>query len=105
MWAIDGIYNVLDPRADINRKGEFRTTTVREGATLGAIAVVCGVEIGKHAFIAAGAVVTKNVPPFALVAGVPAQQIGWVDERGEGLGAKYLGTKILHMRTKVLKVQ
>ena len=84
--------NVLNPRADINRKAEFRTTTVREGATLGAnCTVVCGIEIGKHAFIAAGAVVTKNVPPFALVAGVPAQQIGWVDERGERVEGQISG--------------
>ncbi len=84
--------NVLNPRADINRKAEFRTTIVRKGATLGAnCTIVCGIEIGKHAFIGAGAVVTKNVPPFALMAGVPAHQIGWVNERGERVESQRSG--------------
>lgn len=76
--------NVLNPRADINRKNEFKATTVYKGATLGAnCTIVCGIEIGQYAFIGAGAVVTKNVPPFALMAGVPAQQIGWVNKQGQ----------------------
>ena len=71
--------NVINPRAAIERKSEFRVTRVRRGATLGANAtVICGVTIGEYALVAAGAVVTKDVAPHALVAGVPARAIGWV---------------------------
>lgn len=78
--------NVLNPRAEISRKKEFRTTLVKKGATIGANAtVVCGVTIGEFAFVAAGAVVTKNVKPYALVMGVPAKQEGWMSEHGERL--------------------
>lgn len=78
--------NVNFPRAEIERKNEFLPTLVRRGATIGANAtIVCGSTIGEYAFIAAGAVVTKNVPPHALMAGVPARQIGWVGRAGERL--------------------
>jgi UDP-2-acetamido-3-amino-2,3-dideoxy-glucuronate N-acetyltransferase len=76
--------NVLNPRSAIVRKNEFRRTLVKRGASIGANAtIVCGVTLGEYCFIAAGAVVTKDVPPFALMAGVPAVRIGWMDERGE----------------------
>ena len=79
--------NVLNPRAEIERKHEFRPTKIGRGATIGANAtIICGVELGAYAFVAAGAVVTKNVPRFALVAGVPAKQIGWMSHAGERLG-------------------
>ena len=79
--------NVLNPRAEVERKDEFRTTVVRRGATIGANAtIVCGRTLGEYCFVAAGAVVTRDVPPFALVAGNPARQIGWVSESGERLG-------------------
>lgn len=79
--------NVNNPRAEIERKDEFLPTKVRRGVTIGANAtIVCGVELGAYSFVAAGAVVTKDVPPFALVAGVPAQRIGWMSHAGERLG-------------------
>ncbi|MCZ4282357.1 DapH/DapD/GlmU-related protein [Kiloniella laminariae] len=78
--------NVNNPRAEIERKEEFLDTTVRRGATIGANAtIVCGHELGEYSFIAAGAVVTKNVKPFALMAGVPAKQIGWMSKAGSKL--------------------
>jgi UDP-2-acetamido-3-amino-2,3-dideoxy-glucuronate N-acetyltransferase len=80
--------NVLNPRAFVSRKAEFRTTLVKKGATIGANAtIVCGHSLGEYCFIAAGAVVTGDVPPFALMAGVPARRIGWMSRAGEKLGA------------------
>ena len=80
--------NVRNPRAEVNRRDEFSNTMVRRGATIGANAtIVCGVELGAYSMIGAGAVVTHDVPPFALMAGVPARRIGWVSHSGERLGA------------------
>lgn len=76
--------NVYNPRSAISRKDEYRPTLVQQGATLGAnCTIVCGVTIGRYAFVAAGAVITKDVPDFALMAGVPARQIGKMNEVGE----------------------
>lgn len=81
--------NVNSPRAFISRKDEFAPTLVKKGASIGANAtIVCGSTIGEYSFIAAGAVVTKDVPAFALMAGVPARRIGWVSEAGERLDDK-----------------
>ena len=75
--------NVFNPRSAVNRKNEYRQTIVRKGVTIGANAtIICGIEIGEYAFIGAGAVVTKNVKPYALVVGNPARQKGWMSERG-----------------------
>ena len=80
--------NVVNPRAFVSRKAEFKKTLVRRGATIGANAtVVCGVTIGRYAFIAAGAVITKDVSDFALMVGVPARRAGWMSKSGERLGA------------------
>jgi UDP-2-acetamido-3-amino-2,3-dideoxy-glucuronate N-acetyltransferase len=78
--------NVYNPRAAVSRKNEYRDTVVRRGATLGAnCTIVCGTTVGAYAFIAAGAVVNRDVLPYALMAGVPARQIGWMSRYGERL--------------------
>lgn len=78
--------NVYNPRSLIERKDEYRDTLVKKGATLGAnCTIVCGVTIGKYAFVGAGAVVNRDVPDYALIVGVPAKQIGWMSEYGEQL--------------------
>ena len=75
--------NVINPRSHVSRKSEYRTTLVKRGATIGANAtVLCGVTLGEYAFIGAGAVITKDVPAFALMAGVPARRIGWMCQCG-----------------------
>ena len=76
--------NVYNPRSAVTRKDEYRDTKVKRGATIGANAtIVCGVTLGEYCFIAAGAVINKDVKPFALMAGVPAKQIGWMSKFGE----------------------
>lgn len=78
--------NVINPRSAVNRKSEYMRTVVKKGATIGANAtVVCGHDIGEFAFIGAGAVVTKEVPDYALVIGNPARQAGWMSEYGHKL--------------------
>nr|MBI1230095.1 N-acetyltransferase [Cytophagales bacterium] len=78
--------NVTNPRSAVNRKSQYAKTHVGRGATIGANAtIVCGHDIGKYAFIGAGAVVTKNVPDYALVVGNPSKQIGWMSEYGHRL--------------------
>ena len=75
--------NVINPRAFIQRKDEFKKTLLKKGCSIGANAtIVCGVTIGEYALIGAGAVVNKDVKPYALMVGVPARQIGWVDKAG-----------------------
>lgn len=78
--------NVINPRSAVNRKEQYVKTIVRKGASIGANAtIVCGHNIGEYAFIGAGAVVTKEIPAYALVVGNPARQIGWVSEYGHRL--------------------
>ena len=78
--------NVINPRSAIVRKNEYKPTLVQKGATIGANAtIVCGITIGKYAFIGAGTVVTKNIPDYALVVGNPARQTGWMSEYGHKL--------------------
>lgn len=78
--------NVINPRSAVNRRGEYLKTTVKKGVSIGANAtIVCGNDIGEFAFIGAGAVVTKEVPAYALLVGNPAKQIGWMSEFGHRL--------------------
>uniref|UniRef100_UPI0035A16316 acyltransferase n=2 Tax=Neisseriaceae TaxID=481 RepID=UPI0035A16316 len=85
--------NVYNPRSLIERKSEYRDTLVKKGATLGAnCTIVCGVTIGRFAFVGAGAVVNKDVPDYALMVGVPARQIGWMSEYGEQLNLPVSGS-------------
>ena len=75
--------NVINPRSAIIRRNEYMATTIRKGASIGANAtIICGNEIGRYAFIGAGAVVTKNIPPYSIFVGNPARQIGWISEYG-----------------------
>jgi UDP-2-acetamido-3-amino-2,3-dideoxy-glucuronate N-acetyltransferase len=87
--------NVLYPRSFVDRKQQFHQTTVKRGATIGANAtIVCGNEIGSFSLVGAGAVVTKNVAPHALVTGNPAVQVGWVSEQGRPLSFDENGTAV-----------
>lgn len=84
--------NVYNPRSAVVRKNEYRNTLVKRGATLGAnCTIVCGVTIGEYAFVGAGAVINRDVPPYALMIGVPAKQIGWMSEFGERLDLPLTG--------------
>lgn len=84
--------NVINPRAGVNRKAEYRPTLVRAGATLGAnCTILCGITIGKFAFVGAGAVVTRDVPDFALMTGVPARQTAWMSAAGHKLDVPLRG--------------
>ena len=79
--------NVNNPRSEIARKDEYRKTIVRRGASIGANAtIICGHDLGEYCFIAAGAVITKEVPAYALMAGTPAKRIGWMSKAGGRLG-------------------
>ncbi len=87
--------NVVNPRSHVNRRGQYTKTTVKRGASIGANAtIVCGHDIGEFAFIGAGTVVTKDVPPYALMVGNPARQIGWMSEYGHRLYFDETGTAV-----------
>lgn len=84
--------NVYNPRAAIERKNEYRDTLIRKGASLGAnCTILCGVTVGRYAFVGAGAVVLSDVPDYALVVGVPGRQVGWMSEFGERLDLPLVG--------------
>lgn len=93
--------NVYNPRSAVSRKDEYRNTLVKRGVTLGANStVVCGTTLGEYAFVAAGAVINRNVKPYALMAGVPAKQIGWMNQFGERLDLPLAGnTETLCLQT------
>ena len=85
--------NVMNPRSHVSRKHEYRRTLVRRGASIGANAtIVCGATLGEYAFVGAGAVVTSDVPDYALVVGVPARRVGWMCQCGERLPKEGAGT-------------
>ena len=87
--------NVINPRSIVNRQNEYMKTVVKKGATIGAnVTIVCGNNIGRYAFIGAGAVVTKDVPDYALMVGNPARKIGWMSEFGERLNFDVKGIAI-----------
>lgn len=87
--------NVYNPRSGVSRKSDYRRTIVRKGATLGANStIVCGVTIGEYAFVAAGAVINRDVRPYALMVGVPARQIGWMSAHGERLSLPLEGNAV-----------
>lgn len=84
--------NVYNPRSLVERKSEYRDTLVKRGATLGAnCTIVCGVIIGEYAFIGAGAVINKDVKPYAMMVGVPAKQVGWMSQFGEKINLPLRG--------------
>jgi UDP-2-acetamido-3-amino-2,3-dideoxy-glucuronate N-acetyltransferase len=84
--------NVYNPRSTVSRKDEYRNTLVKRGVTLGAnCTVVCGITLDEYAFVAAGAVINRNVKSYALMAGVPAKQIGWMSQFGERLDLPLVG--------------
>ncbi|MCH9689656.1 MAG: N-acetyltransferase [Gammaproteobacteria bacterium] len=91
--------NVYNPRSAVTRKHEYRNTLVKKGATLGAnCTLICGVTVGEYAFVAAGAVINRDVKPYALMAGVPARQIGWMSRFGERLDFQPLDSGIFQAR-------
>jgi len=98
--------NVINPRSAVNRKNQYSKTTVKKGATIGANAtIVCGIEIGRFAFIGAGAVVTKSIADYALVMGNPAKQTGWMSEYGHKLLFGKEGTAVCPESKEVYKLQ
>jgi UDP-2-acetamido-3-amino-2,3-dideoxy-glucuronate N-acetyltransferase len=98
--------NVINPRSAIIRREQYAKTHVGKGASIGANAtIVCGHDIGEYAFIGAGAVVTKNVLPFALVVGNPAKQIGWVGEYGHRLDFNKEGIAVCHESKQQYKLE
>ncbi len=85
--------NVYNPRSAVSRKAEYRPTLIRKGATLGANStIVCGVTVGRYAFVGAGAVTNRDVSDFSLMVGVPARQIGWMSRHGEQLSLPLYGS-------------
>jgi len=104
--------NVINPRSVISRKDEFKSTIVEKGATIGANAtIICGITVGRYAFIGAGAVVTKNVPDYALVLGNPGRLAGWMSESGHKLHfdddgfavCKETGQRYCRLKEKIVK--
>jgi UDP-2-acetamido-3-amino-2,3-dideoxy-glucuronate N-acetyltransferase len=97
--------NVINPRSGVSRKNEYQKTIVRKGATIGANAtIICGNEIGRYAFVGAGAVVTKPVAPYAIAKGNPAKQTGWISEKGYKLNFNKQGIAVCESGDEYLLV-
>ncbi|MBC8045687.1 MAG: N-acetyltransferase [Fimbriimonadaceae bacterium] len=98
--------NVINPRSAVARKNEYKKTLVKKGATIGANAtIICGIEIGKYAFIGAGTIVTKNVKDYALMIGNPAKQTGWMSEYGNKLIFDPTGVAICNESNEKYKLE
>jgi UDP-2-acetamido-3-amino-2,3-dideoxy-glucuronate N-acetyltransferase len=98
--------NVINPRSAVSRKSEYKTTLIKKGTSIGANAtIVCGVTLGEYCFIGAGAVVTKNVPAFALMVGNPARQKGWMSEFGHKLNFDESGKGVCIESEQVYKLE
>jgi UDP-2-acetamido-3-amino-2,3-dideoxy-glucuronate N-acetyltransferase len=98
--------NVINPRSAVSRKSEYKTTLIKKGASIGANAtIVCGVTLGEYCFIGAGAVVTKNVPAYALMVGNPARQKGWMSEYGHKLNFDESGKATCLESNQVYKLE
>jgi UDP-2-acetamido-3-amino-2,3-dideoxy-glucuronate N-acetyltransferase len=101
--------NVYNPRSEVSRKDEYRDTLVKRGATLGAnCTIVCGVTVGEYAFVGAGAVINRDVKPYALMVGVPGRQVGWMSRFGERLDLPLAGnaeTTCAHTGTRYRLVE
>ena len=98
--------NVINPRSAVNRRGEYTKTFVKKGATIGANAtIVCGITLGEYCFVGAGTVVTKDVPPYALVVGNPSKQIGWMSEFGHRLNFDEQGEAICEESKEKYKLE
>ncbi|MFT5876450.1 MAG: UDP-2-acetamido-3-amino-2,3-dideoxy-glucuronate N-acetyltransferase [Salibacteraceae bacterium] len=98
--------NVMNPRSGVNRRGQYTKTIVKKGASIGANAtIVCGHDIGRYAFIGAGAVITKEVLDYALVVGNPAKQIGWMSEFGSRLNFNAMGLAICDEEKSTYKLE
>ena len=99
MWPKYGFTNVINPRSAFPKKDQYRKTLIKKGATLGANStIICGITIGRNAFIGAGSVITKDIKDYALITGVPGKQVGWMSSYGEKINLPLNGEWYLVMQ-------